>query len=521
MDIGAFLKLTIFLLILFFQSLHAANGYNLYQYHVNGYSLYLAPKHNEVKYAYNPKDEPSPFNNKFDFTLNKWVPYNREAYLKDMGTALKRVSDNCNIHFEYMGIGDYGLNVEDGIVAIGWERKKEGIGGTGTAIDSNKGYDGSIAISIDLQTTETISNIVHEMLHVLRFDHAQPKASIMSYSGIYYLGEPDIQGCLDMYGYPVGFTLEQAEKLRNITKTNPNKYEPINHTPNIDINWSIDNKKGKGTITFNGYDNENDNIYYTFWNVASDVSENKNYSMRTYTRFLDTNRSKPDHLSVATYSLLEKNETVVKEFDITNTGTALLLIDDDADFDGYGGAKINSKEYDSTQYRKMYRKDYYKYDIYQGWNMLAMPVYGELNTFDTFDINSSLIYTYDAIKSEWIKNPQTLKEGEGFWLRADNNRTAYLMGEGHIPDTIKLEAPIDVNEKRWFLLGTGQWQRIKWLKERDSYIGNIFAYQNDKWLINPEFLEKGQGFWVSISKSNSDKVKTTKAYNRSNLSNKR
>jgi archaellum component FlaF (FlaF/FlaG flagellin family) len=112
------------------------------------------------------------------------------------------------------------------------------------------------------------------------------------------------------------------------------------------------------------------------------------------------------------------------------------------------------------------------------WNLVSLPV--DTNATSS-DFNALTIWKFN---SEWIKNPETIQSGEGFWVKKDTPETISFTGDSYTQDFSNIA-------QGWNLLGTGEP-----LSDATEY-GLIWKYNlSSGWIKNPETIQSGEGFWL-------------------------
>ncbi len=128
----------------------------------------------------------------------------------------------------------------------------------------------------------------------------------------------------------------------------------------------------------------------------------------------------------------------------------------------------------------------YTYSLGDGWNLISSP-YAENISFSSLSDQVEFVYVFrDGL---WIKNPDTIYYGEGFWARTSNNISlAFFSTKTYKPDLENLN-------EGWNLLGSGE--ILENILELDSII-SLFSYdaKNSKWNIDPSTINPAEGFWV-------------------------
>ena len=95
-------------------------------------------------------------------------------------------------------------------------------------------------------------------------------------------------------------------------------------------------------------------------------------------------------------------------------------------------------------------------NLIEGWNLASLLVdkTSSINIFNNF----KTIWTFE--NNRWMKNPETIKVGQGFWIKMNSENSITFEGDNYVTDLTNLNSG-------WNLLGTGK--RLSNIKESFSF----------------------------------------------------
>lgn len=121
----------------------------------------------------------------------------------------------------------------------------------------------------------------------------------------------------------------------------------------------------------------------------------------------------------------------------------------------------------------------------EGWNLVAPPVAGGIeNQADV--LGADKVYTYS--NGAWVKNPDDIDEGAGFWVDASAQQEVSFTG-----DSYSISSLFEALSNGWHLLGDGEG-----FENLQSTYGfdYVYVFTNRSWSLNPVTISPGEGFWV-------------------------
>jgi hypothetical protein len=170
-----------------------------------------------------------------------------------------------------------------------------------------------------------------------------------------------------------------------------------------------------------------------------------------------------------------ENQKWIKDSKILKSGEGMWL---KSDFDAYIYLdKYNTnKGYDFNQTRIIY-----------DWNLFGSGSDLALNS-DEFE----QIWAFDNISKIWVKNPNTIKRGYGFWAKYVDLQKVYIDSYLNI-------------KQGWNLISNPVNKPLN-IAETFKYTLKSYKYKNGEWIKNPETLNQNEGMWIDYNSTVSEKI---------------
>lgn len=124
-----------------------------------------------------------------------------------------------------------------------------------------------------------------------------------------------------------------------------------------------------------------------------------------------------------------------------------------------------------------------------GWNLVALPVDINISRseYAHYFNGYEQIYTFSQ-EGGWLKDPQMIHAGEGFWIKMSAAGSYTFSGESY-----SIVEKISALPDGWHLLGTGRSSVIAGFSDIDD---DVWRYQEEHWDNNPGSIGENSGFWI-------------------------
>ena len=161
---------------------------------------------------------------------------------------------------------------------------------------------------------------------------------------------------------------------------------------------------------------------------------------------------------------------------------------------------------------------WYPIELHKGWNLISLPlVPNSTSASDVFSLvlkqgaaGVEVCYGFDNQAKEWVMNPTTMTDGNGYWVKMKDYDVLIVQGTPH-EEYWGLQPIYYILYEGWNLAGYTETvsDLASWYLsslEAGSYFRYLFAWdaQNQKWemidtdLSSSDILTPGQGFWILL-----------------------
>lgn len=124
-----------------------------------------------------------------------------------------------------------------------------------------------------------------------------------------------------------------------------------------------------------------------------------------------------------------------------------------------------------------------------GWNAFSIPVNKSILSSSPKLGDHSLVWGYDSLTNQWVKNPEKILPGKGYFILY-TGQGGYKIDFSGASFSTKLDTMIK-KSKHWYFLGASN--KIESI-DYNKYV--VLKYELQTYKKNPSTIETGDTFWA-------------------------
>jgi hypothetical protein len=126
-------------------------------------------------------------------------------------------------------------------------------------------------------------------------------------------------------------------------------------------------------------------------------------------------------------------------------------------------------------------------ELLQGWNVLSIPINFTMLSSNKYLGSHSVIWGFNGTTQRWLKNPEILYPGEGYYIKIVSGKSTVKFTGGMFTTDL---GSVIVKDRSWYFLGASEP-----VLNIDYKQYMILKYVDGSFVKNPAKLSTGDTFW--------------------------